>query len=327
VSNSQSTQTYRFHGLNLRVSSSAAIATCLDARFQMLPSNGQCAETIFFDFESVSSAKGHCFGKPRGQGKPFYQLEGGDASYYEDEDQIYLCYDDRVRVLCNPGSGSACFSVLEPEIDNLWLASHLLFTICLVEILKRRGLYSLHAGGFSANGKCLLIPGTSGAGKSTLTVASLRANFDYMSDDMVFLISRPDGFRVLAFPEEVDVSDQTAAFFPELSFLLRSPKRCGWRKRQIHPIQVYGAKVAPEARPAAVVLPRIAGAETSVVTRMDPDEALLEMVPNLLLTEASSCRAHLDALSELVTSTPCYRLETGRDFDRLSVRFRELLES
>jgi hypothetical protein len=85
--------------------------------------------------------------------------------------------------------------------------------------------------------------------------------------------------------------------------------------------------VVTEARPAAVVIPRIAEAETSVVTRIDPDEALLEMVPNVLLTEAHSCRAHLDALRELVTSTPCYRLETGRDFDRLSVRFRELLES
>lgn len=327
MSKSQRMQTYAFHGLNLRVSSSTAIATCLDARFQMLPLNGECAETIFFDFESVSDTTRHRFGKPPGRAKPFYQLEGGEASYFEAEDQLYLSYGDRVRVLCNPGSGSACFSVLEPEIDNLWLASHLLFTICLVEILKRRGLYSLHAGGFSANGKCLLIPGTSGAGKSTLTIASLRANFDYMSDDMLFLIGRPDGFRVLAFPEEVDVSDQTAGFFPELSFLLRTPKRRGWRKRQIHPMQVYGAKVAPEARPAAVVIPRIAEAETSVVTRMDPDEALLEMVPNVLLTEASSCRAHLDALRELVASTPCYRLETGRDFDRLPARFREMLES
>ena len=327
MSNSQCTQDYRFHGMNLRVTCSAAIATCLDARFQMLPSNGACAETISFDYESVSDAKRHRFGKPPGRARPFYQLEGGDASYFEAEDQLYLCYGDRVRVLCNPSSGSANFSVLEPEIDNLWLASHLLFTICLVEISKRRGLYSVHAGGFSANGKCLLIPGTSGAGKSTLTVASLRANFDYMSDDMVFLIDRPDGFQALAFPEEVDVSDQTASFFPELNFLLRAPKRCGWRKRQIHPIQIYGAKVASEARPAAVVIPRIAEAETSVFTRMDPDEALLEMVPNVLLTEASSCQAHLDALRELVSSTPCYRLETGRDFDQLSVRFRELLEA
>jgi hypothetical protein len=327
VSVTRRTQTYGFHGMNLRVLSSAAIATCLDSRFQVLPSNEESAETIFFDFESVSNTKGHRFGKPLGREKPFYQLERGEASYFEDQDQIYLCCDDRVRVLCNPGSGNAWFSVLDPEIDNLWLASHLLLTICLIEILKRRGLYSLHAGGFSANGKCLLIPGTSGAGKSTLTVASLRANFDYMSDDMVFLVDRPDGFRVLAFPEAVDVSDQTTAFFPELSFLLRSPKRPGWRKRQIHPAQIYGAKVAPEARPAAVVIPRISEAQTSVVTPMDPDEALLELVPNVLLTEAKSCRAHLDALGQLVKSTPCYRLETGRDFDQLPVRFRELLDA
>ncbi len=327
VNNSLRTQNYGFHGLNLKVSSSAAIATCLDARFQMLPSNGECAETIFFEFETVSNAQGHRFGKPLGRAKPFYQLERGDASYFEAEDQLYLCYEDRVRVLCDPGSGSAFFSVVEPENDNLWIASHLLFTICLVEILKRRGLYSLHAGGLSTNGKCLLIPGTSGAGKSTLTVASLRANFDYMSDDMVFLIDRPEGFRVLAFPEEVDVSDQTAGFFPELSFLSGTPKRRGWRKRQIHPIQVYGAKVAPEARPAAVVIPRIAETETSAITRMDADEALLEMVPNVLLTESNSCRAHLDVLRELATSTPCYRLETGRDFDQISARFWEMLES
>ena len=86
-------------------------------------------------------------------------------------------------------------------------------------------------------------------------------------------------------------------------------------------------EVAPEARAAAVVIPRIAEAETSVVTRMDPDEALLEMVPNVLLTETNSCRAHLDVLRELATSTPCYRLEASRDFDQLSVRFRELLDS
>jgi hypothetical protein len=325
VNDSRHTRTYGFHGLNLKVTSSAAIASCLDARFQMLPSNGTCAETISFDFECISNAKAHRFEKPPGRGKPIYQLESGEASYFEAKDQLYLCYEDRVRVLCNPGAGSACFSVREPELDNLWLATHLLFTICLVEVLKRRGLYSLHAGGLSANGKCLLIPGTTGAGKSTLTVASVRAKFDYMSDDMVFLVGRADGFRVLAFPEEVDVSEQTASFFPELSFLLGAAKRRGWRKKQIHPMQVYGAKVAPEARPAAVVIPRIAKSESSVVTRMDPDEALLEMVPNVLLTEANSCRAHLDALSELVTSTPCYRLETGRDFDQLSVRFREML--
>src|SRR6476660_6949775 len=122
MSKSRCTYTYGFHNLNLRVLSSAAIAACLNSRFQILPPNGESAETIFFDFESVSNTKRHRFGKPPGRAKTFYQLDGGDACYFEAEDQIYLCCDDRVRVLCNPGTGSAWFSVLEPEVDNLWIA-------------------------------------------------------------------------------------------------------------------------------------------------------------------------------------------------------------
>ena len=55
------------------------------------------------------------------------------------------------------------------------------------------------------------------------------------------------------------------------------------------------------------------------------DEAFLEMVSNVLLTEGRSCQSHLGILTELVKQTPCYRLETGRDFDRIPFLLRELL--
>ena len=84
-----------------------------------------------------------------------------------------------------------------------------MLTILLVEMLKRRGCYSMHAAGFSKDGKVILIPGTSGAGKSTLAITLLRGGFGYLSDDMVFLRRSSDGLRVLGFPEDVDVSDQT----------------------------------------------------------------------------------------------------------------------
>ena len=77
----------------------------------------------------------------------------------------------------------------------------------------------MHAAGFSKDGKVILIPGTSGAGKSTLAITLLRGGFGYLSDDMVFLQRRSDGLGVLSFPEDVDVSDQTINFFPELEFL------------------------------------------------------------------------------------------------------------
>jgi hypothetical protein len=44
-----------------------------------------------------------------------------------------------------------------------------------------------------------------------------------------------------------------------------------------------------------------------------------------LLTEARSCQSRLAVLTELVKRTPCYRLETGRDFERIPELLRELL--
>ena len=58
---------------------------------------------------------------------------------------------------------------------------------------------------------------------------------------------------------------------------------------------------------------------------MGRDEALLELAPNVLLTEPRSSQAHLDVLAALVRETACYRLETGRDFHVLPTLLRNLL--
>jgi hypothetical protein len=43
------------------------------------------------------------------------------------------------------------------------------------------------------------------------------------------------------------------------------------------------------------------------------------------LTDAASCQEHLSFLTELAQRTPCYRLETGLDFDRVPVLLQGLL--
>ena len=162
-------------------------------------------------------------------------------------------------------------------------------------------------------------------GKSTLSVALLRARFDYLTDDMVFLRRGPDGVMARGLVEDVDVSDQTIRFFPELDFLLKFPKPDGFPKKQVRAEEVYGTKVVAEAYPKAIILPRISGKERSVITQIGSDEALLEIVPNVLLTEAPACQSHLGVLAELVKQTACYRLDTGQDFDRIPVLLRGLL--
>jgi hypothetical protein len=325
VSELRRLRSYSLHGLELRVSCSEAITSSLASHFRLLGSVAQPGEIISFDFQPASGASSHLLEKPKGLGSSFYEFESGEAFYFKESDQLYLAFGEGVRVLCTPSEGQAHFSVVESDPVNLFMATHLMFTILLVEMLKRRGYYSVHAAGFSQDGKAILIPGTSGAGKSTLAITLLRSGFGYLSDDMVFLRRDSDGLRVLGFPEDVDVSEQTIRFFPELRFLGRVPKRYGWPKKQVRADEVYGAELVQEAVPRAIVLPQIAHRETSAVRRISPDEALLEIVSNVLLTEIRSCQSHLNVLTELVMHTPCYRLETGRDFDQIPVILGELL--
>jgi hypothetical protein len=59
----------------------------------------------------------------------------------------------------------------------------------------------------------------------------------------------------------------------------------------------------------------VAGRAESKLIPLDSGEALLELVPNVLLTESVSSQAHLDALAGLAAESTCWRLETGRDLE------------
>jgi len=291
----------------------------------MFPLHRECLHVACFDFQAVRNPSQHAVNRPQGEGKPFYEMPNGEACYFRETDEVYLRFGDGVRALCQPGPGRAVISTLESDPRSLFVASHLVLTILLIEISRRRGWYSLHAAGFSQDGKAILIPGISGVGKSTLSVALLRAKFDYLSDDMVFLKRRPDHLAVRGFPEDVDVSDQTIRFFPELAFLLRSPKTDGFTKRQLRIKQVYGTKPVLEALPSVIIFPRISRKHESVLAEIDADAAFHEIVPNVLLTEGRTCQQHLGVLAELVKGAHCYWLDTGQDFDRIPVLLRRLL--
>jgi hypothetical protein len=325
VSDDRQTRRYSLNGVNLRISCSEAVAEALDSRFRLLPRGKASGPTISIDFQSLPDGEQHNIEKPLGQGRAFYKLNSGEAIYFASSDQLYLSYGDGVRMLAQLSESHAYFSIVESDPVDIFIASHLFLTISLVELLKRHGLYSMHAAGFSKNENVILIPGKSGAGKSTLAITLLRGGFGYLSDDMVFLQRRSGELRVLGFPEDVDVSDGTINFFPELDFLRHTPKAAGSPKKHVRPDEIYGVELIGEARPRAIVFPRICASETSSLRSIDADEAFLELVPNVLLTEGRSCQNHLNILTELARQTPCYRLETGRDFDRLPSLLDELL--
>jgi hypothetical protein len=316
---------YAFHGLRLGCSSGAAIADALSTRlgcFQEV-SAGRCDVT--FDYRLLGSGALHAADDPPGSMRPVYESGMGQVLYSDSRDQLSITCVRPIRVSCDPLRGETVLSIRGELDGNLWWLSHPLFTLPFIETLKRQSYYSIHAAGVALGETALLFPGTSGSGKSTLAVALVRAGFAYLGDDMLFLSRGPDGLHALAFPEAIDVTDDTVRLLPELEGLIEGPKRPGWPKRQLRVDQHLGARLAWRCRPAALVFPRIGTDRRSTLTPMDEKDALLELLPNILLTEPASSQAHLDALAELAATCQCYRLRTGSDFSDLAVRFRELL--
>jgi hypothetical protein len=69
----------------------------------------------------------------------------------------------------------------------------------------------------------------------------------------------------------------------------------------------------------------VSGTHDSVLTPFDKGAALLELAPNVLLTDPESSQAHLNALNRLVQDCACYRLDTGRCLTTAVAQLLELV--
>ncbi|MDQ6829916.1 MAG: hypothetical protein M3081_13740 [Gemmatimonadota bacterium] len=325
------------HGVRISVASDhARAAAALRRRLRHFhasgaESTGDARETdIHVEIRAVDEGRDHPIDRPSVAMRRVYDPPAGEVLYARATDELYIDYLGRVRVLCDAATGRIQISIRELSGTDWWLGAHPLFTLPLVEMMKRNGRYMVHAAGVCRDGRALLLPGESGAGKSTLTLALMRAGFALLGDDTCYLSATPSGLRILPFADAMNVTDHTAQFFPEVSRAEQLPhevpRRPGTFKRSVLPEDVFDIELASECAPAVVVFPAISDREESIIEPLDPASALLELTPNVLLTDPRSSQLHLDALAALVRESRCYRLKTGRDFDRIPALLGSLLE-
>ena len=315
-----------FHGLRLGLDAPSKLHSAFDARFARFPRVASGACDLLFDYRTKDDALRSPSTTPARDARVIYESAMGQVLYSELADRLWISAVWPIAAECNPRAGETYVSVDGRLEDHSWALSHPLLTIPLIEKLKRRGRFSVHAAGVAIGGRGLVIPGSSGSGKSTLALALARAGFDFLGDDMVFLVRTEQGLRALAFPEAFDLTDDTVRLFPDLADLLEVPKLQGWPKHQLRVEARFGAEIAWHCRPVALVFPQVSGRPQSRLTPLDHNEALLEILPNILLSDPTSSQQHLEVLGQLVSSSACYRLETGTDFAEVSALLRELLE-
>ena len=314
-------RTYSFHGVQICVTSdSAELTAAIDSRLRLFAKgDGRANLAMTYSTQTKLASR------PDGDSRALYEIPGFEFSYFPATDQIYVRRPKGLELVCDPASGRAYCSIESATGQHLWLASHVMFTLPLVEMLKRRGIFAVHAGAVAIDGRCILFPGITGSGKSTTSISLVRAGMSFLGDDTVFLRSDPAGLRVLAFPDEIDITDKTARLFPELNAVIDAPRRDGWPKHQLLPEVTYRSDVAWDCAPAVLAFPFLALGTPTSVEPMPQREALLELMPNVPVTDAPSSQAHLDSLADLVRGTRSYRLRLGSDLARLPDLVRDLV--
>jgi hypothetical protein len=243
-------------------------------------------------------------------GRPIYDSQLGTVRYVEERDAIVLAGDGfDFECSCGTGVGVSRIAIGAERAD--WLASRPLLTLALLETLKRRGVFGVHAAAVEHGGRAVVIAGRSGAGKSTLALALGLHGFSFLGDDLVLLEPQDGMLRVAALCEELDLTEWTIAALPELASAA-GPLEPGWPKFRVSPSGVFDDSVGIEATPGLILFPRRDPEQPAARAHPVPrGEALARLAPDILLTDRAAVAAHLSAVGKLVDESRCYELIVG----------------
>ncbi|QKQ27110.1 hypothetical protein [Candidatus Reidiella endopervernicosa] len=168
-----------------------------------------------------------------------------------------------------------------------------------------------HGAAFGNSTGAALVVGPGGAGKSSLALGALSAGLGYIGDDYVMVGAGETGAEVgtLYCSGKVE-PEQLSLQFPQLvSYQHIAPKEDEDKVVILNPVE----KMLNKAPIRAVIVPKICDSPEPVLNLIGSGEALKALLPSVLQQLNGSEQTKLSILSNIVTSTPCYRLELSQD--------------
>ena len=245
-------------------------------------------------------------------GRVVYESAAAEAVYSPGEDALYAFSAEGPSMRCAAAEGHAEIAGDPDNGRRAWLLTRPLLTLAIMELLRRRRLYPVHAACLARDGFGVLLCGPSGSGKSTLSLALLQAGLNFLGDDLAFLREDRGALTAMGFPDEVGLAADARDVLSTMPSGLDLTPRPGWPKARADVrLLAPHASIAQECAPSLVIL--LGDGATRGVERPDPDSALVELLPSILLTHADACAGHLSALAKLAMSATLFRTAARPD--------------
>ena len=245
-------------------------------------------------------------------GRVVYESAAAEAVYSPGEDVLYAFSAEGPSMRCAAAEGHAEIAGDPDNGRRAWLLTRPLLTLAIMELLRRRRLYPVHAACLARDGFGVLLCGPSGSGKSTLSLALLQAGLNFLGDDLAFLREDRGALTAMGFPDEVGLAADARDVLSTMPSGLDLTPRPGWPKARADVrLLAPHASIAQECAPSLVIL--LGDGATRGVERPDPDSALVELLPSILLTHADACAGHLSALAKLAMSATLFRTAARPD--------------
>jgi hypothetical protein len=250
----------------------------------------------------------------------------GDMLYFMEDDRLYTILPDNVAVICDFSQMKAWGIIQEYLTMDPWVVFQHLFSPAFLEILKKLGLYNLHASTLCQNGRGVFFSGATGSGKSSLAVSLVRSGFGFLSDDITFVSKTDSDLQLLAFPQPIQMWDDAIKRFPELLRVKFNHATCQGYKKQFRASDVYPDSVQERTSPKALIFPKIIDKKESHLEELSKAKAIVELIPqSLIVAQRTIVKDHLDILADLIDCCDCYRLFFGSDVDSIPKLISDIL--
>lgn len=182
----------------------------------------------------------------------------------------------------------------------------------------------VHAGAVTHNGCAVLLAGRSMAGKSTLCYACVRAGFQLLAEDVVYVSTR-QGLRLWGNPGRIHLLPDARRHFRELVDIAPQVQANGKLKLAIDVVASGADRVRPYAERAVVCLLQRHNGLSSMLEPIDPQE----VVATLSQEPEAGFDLHRQGLPQAAAALAhggAYRLSMGRDLAGTVAVLRRLME-